>query len=325
MKDNKDIISDEMLFRYFSGDATEVEKRIIGAWIVESDRNRSRYRRASKLYEKWMMSASMESIEGRPMHTRTSNTSTVGRRFALAFANVLAAVLVCGGAYWVAQNRQNKVLAQTMNTIEVPAGNRMDIVLEDGTKVKLNSGAKLSYPVRFADDRRDVILSGEACFEVSHAAQRPFVVKTFASDIQVYGTEFDVIADECEKVFSVALLNGSVKVRNESQEITMSPGETVSLEGNTLLKNANRKVKDQYRWTEGILNIEGMDFRMLMRNIERAFGVKIVIDRKEMPQLFYSEGELRISDGIDYALNTLRNVADFSYTKDYSTETIIIH
>ncbi len=318
-------ISDEMLFRYFSGNATERERIVLGQWIAENPENKERYRNASALYEQWLMSVPMDTVSGKK--ARFFPKKGVVRRLLVAVADVAAVIAVCVGVSWFMEERDEKMLAETLTTVEVPAGNRMDITLEDGTRVRLNSGARMSYPVRFAKDRREVRLSGEACFEVTHAPKRPFTVRTFASEVQVLGTEFDVNAREEDGQFSVALLHGSVMLRNSlkpGQEITMEPGETVELVGNCLRK-CGADAASRVRWTEGILDVGGMDFPHLMRSLEMAFGVKIIIERRDMPELKYSAGELRISEGIDYALKTLKNVADFEYTKDYKNGTMVIH
>lgn len=323
--ENIENVGDDLLFRCFSGEATERERMALGRWIAESPENRSRYRNASALYEQWLMSVPMDTVSGKSAASAARRKGVV-RRLLVAVADVAAVALVCIGVSWGIERRDSRVLSETMTTVEVPAGNRMDITLEDGTRVRLNSGARLSYPVRFADDRREVSLSGEACFEVTHAPERPFTVRTFASEVQVLGTEFDVNAREEDGLFSVALLHGSVKLRNSlkpGQEIVMSPGETVELVGGCL-KKCGTDAASRVRWTEGILDVGGMDFPHLMRSLEMAFGVKIVIEREDMPELKYSAGELRVSEGIDYALKTLRNVADFEYTKDYRNGTVVI-
>lgn len=58
-------------------------------------------------------------------------------------------------------------------------------------------------------------ISGEAMFDVEHDADHPFVVETFACDVEVLGTKFDVEAEPDEGIFSTALLRGSVKVSNK--------------------------------------------------------------------------------------------------------------
>lgn len=55
----------------------------------------------------------------------------------------------------------------------------MDITLPDGTKVCLNAGAILDYPMKFSRNSREVTISGEAWFDVAHNKAKPFIVKTF--------------------------------------------------------------------------------------------------------------------------------------------------
>lgn len=312
------------MFRCFSGEATDEERAALAGWLAEDEDNRKRYRNASVLYEKWLMSVPVDTLAGKPVRKAGKG---IFRKVLLAVADVAAVLVACAGISWFFERHNENMLAETMTVIEVPAGNRMDIVLSDGTRVRLNSGAKLTYPVRFARDRRDVSLTGEACFEVTHDPSSPFTVKTFASDVHVVGTEFDVMAYEESSLFRIALLEGAVKLDSKispGQEILMKPGDMVALKGGMLSKENGCDVSRQVNWLDGILNVEGMDFMTLVKNIERAYGVKINVERTEMPELQYARGELRISDGICYALRTLQNVADFSYDIDYHTGVVTI-
>ena len=72
---------------------------------------------------------------------------------------------------------------------------------------------------------RRVKVAGEAMFDVEHDPAHPFVVETFACDVEVLGTKFDVMAEEREGLFSAALLRGSVKVTNR-----LTPGEQFVLD-----------------------------------------------------------------------------------------------
>lgn len=213
-----------------------------------------------------------------------------------------------------------------MNTIIVPAGKSMDYVLADGTLIKLNSGARLQYPMVFAKDRREVRLEGEAYFDVAHNDRHPFVVRTFASDITVLGTEFNVNADKDAGMFSAALIEGSISLsnhQNPGEQIVMHPNEKVSLERGHLILKEYEAAKD-ILWTEGILDISGLDFSELMRKLEMAFGVRIVVERDMPSGQVFANAKLRISDGVDKAFEVIGNGADFTYHKDYNTGTIFI-
>jgi hypothetical protein len=67
-------------------------------------------------------------------------------------------------------------ISQALNQLIIPYGKTSEIILPDGTKVFLNAGSRLAYPDHFTGDTREVMLMGEAYFEVKHNAKHPFVV-----------------------------------------------------------------------------------------------------------------------------------------------------
>lgn len=203
----------------------------------------------------------------------------------------------------------------------------MQMTLADGTQVQLNSGSILEYPVVFANESRRVKLSGEAMFEVAPDERHPFIVETFASDIQVLGTKFNVLADKERGRFSTTLVEGKVKVSsriNPAETFIMQPNDMVTLADGRLYK---KRVSDfaDLCWTEGLIHLKKMPFEELMSTFERAFDVKIEIKRKTMPQINVMSGEIRISDGVDYALHVLQMVStEFTYARDEKTNVIVI-
>lgn len=101
-----------------------------------------------------------------------------------------AAVLLIGiSLYVLAELPQGSALhvAITHNS------QQLEITLSDGSVVRLNSGSKLQYPKTFSDSLRQVLLDGEAFFQVTPAA-RAFVVVTSNAVTRVLGTAFNVRA-----------------------------------------------------------------------------------------------------------------------------------
>ena len=225
---------------------------------------------------------------------------------------------------WQLVRFQNRHYRRYRKTISVaPAGQRIDITLQDGTSVCLNSGAKLEYPIRFNRNRR-VKLSGEAMFNVEHDAAHPFIVETFACDVEVLGTKFNVTADELTHDFTTALLRGKVKVTNKlasGDQIILDPNEKVCLNGKRLVLTRIENT-DDYLWTEGILNLVGHPFADIIAKMEKTYGVKIQIQTAELPQIDVIRGKIPVNMGLDYALRALQKITPFQYEKD---ENNVIH
>ena len=74
--------------------------------------------------------------------------------------------------------------ADVMNTLYTPAGQRAQLILQDGTEVWLNAKSKLIYPARFTGEKRQVEVEGEAFFKVAKDPSRPFIVSTHDVDIK---------------------------------------------------------------------------------------------------------------------------------------------
>lgn len=107
--------------------------------------------------------------------------------------------------------------------------------LEDGSIVYLSEQTSLEYPDRFAKDKREVFLQGEAFFEVSGNRKRPFIIDTKSVMIEVIGTAFDVKSKD-QSLFSLSVRNGEVKVTSKKNgaSVYVKAGETVLLQSDKL-------------------------------------------------------------------------------------------
>lgn len=298
----------EVLYRYLYGKATDEEQQQVLDWL-DSDP------------EKHM--AEINSIHYLELAAQVYGDPAMlggGRLRRLVRYTMVAAAsigLLFGVWHFGGRNAYREVSSRIAR-LETPAGQRMNVTLEDGTVVQLNAGTILEYPPVFAGNTRWVKLSGEALFEVQHDAQRPFVVETFACDVEVLGTKFNVQADKANNRFSTTLVEGSVQVRNRldtTPVITLQPHDMVELVGSKLCKTRTEDFRDLC-WTEGLIHIKSMPFDDLMAYFEKVYNVKIVINRPTLPKIELRSGKVRISDGVDYALQVLQQVSDFTYIHD---------
>lgn len=309
-------MDNELLYRYLYGKLTDEEEQKVLDWL---DSDPEKHLAEINLIHLTELSAQ---VHGDPA------LFTIGKfRWVLRYTLMAAASVVVLLGVWHLSNRYAyREMSSQVAKLEVPAGQRMNFTFGDGTQVWLNADSRIEYPPVFAGNVRRVKLSGEAIFEVKHDKDRPFIVETFASDIEVLGTRFSVDADEKHNRFSAMLLEGSVQIRSRvvpAQTITMQPNDRVDLIDGYLHKS---QVSDfrELCWTEGIIHIRAMPFDELMRRLERAYNVNIIIERTTLPVIDVRSGKIRISEGIDYALHMLQRVSDFTYRYDEEQNQIVI-
>lgn len=318
----------ELIYKYLENTATDDEMKQVLDWLDADPAHMreldelDKVMAASVIYGPDVLSPAPARKAARRIFTAAD--SAAAHRALCRGAGAVAVVGV-GLARMLADDRIGEWARRT-TALEVPAGQYLSMELQDGTKVWLNAGTRLEYPLVFAGGERRVKVAGEAMFDVEHDPAHPFVVETFACDVEVLGTKFDVTAEEREGLFSAALLRGSVKVTNRltpGEQFVLKPNEEVRLAGRRLNLNAIGSM-DDYLWTEGMISIKGLSFGELMHKFEKSFGVKIRIDRARMPEVDYNHGKIRISDGVDSALRLLQMASDFTYTRSEDNGTIVI-
>lgn len=320
-------MKDVILYRYFNNEATPEEVRQIENWLREDPEHQCEFDAAHMLFN---MSV-LQQMHGRTPIRKTAPVWTLRRIGRIALRVAAALILIAGAGYGgglIVRENMYHTMSDKVNVLEVPAGQRLSITLEDGTLVWLNGGSRMEYPLLFARGERRVKLTGEALFDVRHDASHPFVVETFASEIEVLGTRFNVYADDENNRFSTTLAEGKIRAKNlignHQEQIILNPNEMVQLINGHLVPSRVSDL-DALCWTKGYINLRGVAFEELMERFENAFDVRIVIDRADIPRIGYSSGKIRISEGVDFALRLLQEACDFTYTKDPASNTITIH
>ncbi len=165
--------------------------------------------------------------------------------------------------------------AKVYNTVSTPPGERVAMVLSDGTVVYLTSNSYLKYPSKFDSHSREVTLVGRAYFEVKKS-KVPFIVKTSDMNVEVLGTSFDVESRTSGTSTSVILVEGSVKVEADGRTKIIYPNEQISLHRETkeiTVKNVDSKLMTM--WKDGVLIVHGQSFEELVESLSSWYGVQI--------------------------------------------------
>ena len=168
----------KILYRFFEGKASLEEEKEVCDWTEASEENMQEYIKERKYFDLLL-------VQNKRNSTPHSSSGKVFQLNSLIkYAAVVALFIICGlQAYRITKTETD----QEMNTITVPTGQRVNLLLSDGTNVWLNSGTKMRYPASFTKgkSKRKVTLDGEGYFEVAQDAKRPFVVQTGKYDIEV--------------------------------------------------------------------------------------------------------------------------------------------
>lgn len=319
---DKTKISDTLLFKFFLGETTNDETDQIAAWLDADPEEHQKY--MNEVHEKFIVSIMIEPDSVPEADTNIWYRITHSRQIRQTIGIAASLLVVIGGSYLFFSSRMDR-LAETPTSIEAPVGLHVSIALGDGTTVELNSKSRITYPALFTGKERRVYLEGEAMFDVAHDASQPFIVETYACDVEVCGTRFNVIADEETQAFSTALFEGSVAVRNKlnDEHILMEPNTVVNLRNGHLWLDELTD-RDDYLWTEGIISFGGDSFGQIMDKLRRYFDVEIEIRRARLPEVKYKRLKVRTSEGVDHILRVLQRGSDFTYEYDDLENRIVI-
>ncbi|MEO9022955.1 MAG: FecR domain-containing protein [Ginsengibacter sp.] len=173
------------------------------------------------------------------------------------------------------------------NTITTANGNEYQLILADGSKVWLNAASSIRFPTSFAGNERKVEITGEAYFEVTHDASKPFRVefrgKTGRTgEIEVLGTHFNVNAYDDENAIKATLLEGSVRVREGKESILIVPGEQAMVDnnGNSITVKKNVDITQVVAWKEGLFEFNNTDIQTIMRQVARWYNIEVNFEGK---------------------------------------------
>ena len=238
-------------------------------------------------------------------------------RFWRGIAAGLIGISVITGALYFSGYWSQNVETITVDYWEKSSlkGEKRSITLSDGTKIKLNSNSKLIVPKQFQAHERTVSLVGEAYFEVSKDASRPFIITSNDINVVVLGTSFNVRAYPAENTIQVAVATGMVSVEKMSDKLSvdqdtnpilLSPNEMA-----TYFKATGDASKENFdpitvfAWKDDILYFKDADIYTVIERLEQWYGVTFIIktqlnEDKDLNGSFQDKSLAVILDGLSY-------------------------
>ena len=304
----------ELLYRFFERKTNQEENTHIRKWVESSSEHHKELIEERKLFDAMILLADEKRI-------RTHRFSFVNNKWIQEIAKIAAVITITLTAAFTYHFFDNEEQI-AMQKLTVPAGQRINLELSDGTIVWLNSRSTIKYPASFKGDTRNVTLEGEAYFEVTKNKEKPFIVETSKGNIEVLGTKFNVEAYSDNESFTTSLMEGSVKVHSGNNLLLLKPDQMAFLK-NGQLKISKIKDYNSYRWREGLICFKDETFGNIMKKFEKCYGVIIKIDNQKVLNLKYT-GKFRQSDGISFALRVLQKDVMFKFERNEDNHIIYI-
>lgn len=210
------------------------------------------------------------------------------------------------------------------NTLVIPKGGEYNLVLADGTSVKLNADSKLRFPDKFMGKERRVQLEGEALFHVEKDTDHPFIVETESGEVKVLGTVFNLNAYPDEEFVQTTLVEGKVAFQGIGMPdaLVIAPGEQVTYD-KEIRKAGVVKVDTRIytAWAEGKWIIEGERLENIMKQLARWYDVNVFYQNPRVKDLVFT-GDLEKYNNCEVVLNIISMTTNVIF--EVKDKTIIV-
>lgn len=213
-------------------------------------------------------------------------------------------------------NQESEIQEIVFREIITDRNQRASIQLSDGTKVNLSVDSRIRMPDQFARDVREIELTGEAYFDVAHSPDRPFIIRSGNTTVQVLGTDFGVRAYPDEDQIRVVVKSGSVAVRSsigqEQNSVILKPGQLARVASNSTSINTEWVDPDSYlSWIDGKLSFNQSTLSEVISQLERWYDLEVVLENQSIK-------DRRLTAVIDSrslinVLNVISQSVDLSY------------
>ena len=195
----------------------------------------------------------------------------------------------------------------------VPHTKRSSITLADNSKIWVNSGTTIAFPIHSKDITRKVCIEGEIYASVTKDERKPFIVETPNMEVKVLGTEFNIYAYKEEANSSVVLVNGSVTVskKEDFNDYLLKPNERLEYAEDGFIKT-EVDVSNYTSWRNGVLQFSGESLLNISAKLSQYYGIDIkcndAIKNKQM------SGKLVLFQDVNTVLNSLSDIFSVTYT-----------
>lgn len=202
-----------------------------------------------------------------------------------------------------------------MVVISTSYGEKKQIELPDGSKVVLNSLSSVSYPKKMKGNTREVVLEGEALFDVVKDDRKTFIVKAQDIEVKVLGTQFNVLAYADDEEIITSLYEGAVVVSLCSGEtFRLQPGEKAIYNKQLKSVDIDSLEEDGQSWKDGSLYFNYKPLKEIWKILERERGITFEVSGQVNNELKIKANFSR-DDSTEDILDILGQTGGFTFER----------
>ncbi len=294
-----------LMAKYFNRETTAAEEKEVADWLEQAPENRAMLEKNRKLLEKadlfykskkFNSPAAWKNIQRKSgLLEKSIQHKNRGKRIYSTFYKYAAVILIAlmlGSALYYFGFR-DRFLAEYS---EITAGRNQivsEFVLPDGTTVALNSNSQIKFPKKFEKDVREITLTGEAFFDVTPNAAKPFIIHAGDAQVKVLGTSFNVRAYPENESVEVVVKTGKVQVSQntpnlpvEPLEVVLNPGEKgILISKNHLLEKSFNSDQNFLSWKTHSFVFTETPLNEVVNYLKNVYHAKIELKDEELNDL----------------------------------------
>jgi ferric-dicitrate binding protein FerR (iron transport regulator) len=301
MNENSTYYTD-LITRYFSGEISEDELRLLSDWLKTDAQNVETFRQYQKTWQliekqkihsyinldqEWkalqVKMASSGNDNQAKVISLNQNSNTNPFAFRKIWKVAATVTILLAASFLLYFN-----LAKLQDVVVTAQASNMVQVLPDGTVVSLHTGSQIKYAAKFDSKIRIVELKGEAYFEVAHDKTKPFIVASGDARVKVLGTKFNINTLTSAGTMEVVLTSGKVSVfykRSPQENVMLNPGEKAVLviDQKQISKLANSD-PNYMAWKTHVLLFDNESLAQVVKTLQNVYQIPVKLADPELSE-----------------------------------------
>jgi len=275
----KNDISDDLIKKYLSGQATPEEASQVGDWMLQDSSNAALILKIESYLPHATTSENILRFKKEVRYKLNAKTPAQANSFLiyrLAATIAIILVFVTSLYFFIAQFNQRIWQEQTAHS------NIQVFTLPDSSTITLNQKSSMKWNDAFNKSERGVIMNGEAFFDIAHNSQKPFVITIDQLKIKVLGTAFNVFEDEALNRVVVSVTRGKVLMMNGQVSLAVKAGMRgiYNKLNDTFLLETLSDTND-LAYATHLITFSEASFADVVKQLDKAYGITCIFDEKD--------------------------------------------